>query len=98
MVTSRAHSRCRVLRRHRVGARQRARDRFGSLAARASTKTRCRSPMSIDVVYVPDHVEDHDAVRFPAIDPAIWEAGPLVQHEDEPALTRRVYTRRAPNG
>jgi dihydrofolate reductase len=53
---------------------------------------------AIDVVYVPDHVEENDAVRFPVIDPAIWEAGPLVPHEDEPALTRRVYTRRERGG
>jgi dihydrofolate reductase len=48
----------------------------------------------IDVVYVPDHIDDPRAVRFPAIDPAMWEEGPLVAHEDEPALQRRVYTRR----
>jgi dihydrofolate reductase len=47
----------------------------------------------IDVVYVPDHIDDPDAVRFPAIDPAVWSAGPLLQHEDEPALTRREYHR-----
>jgi dihydrofolate reductase len=48
----------------------------------------------IDVTYVPDHVEAEGAVRFPPIDPAAWEPGPLLPHEDEPALTRRVYTRR----
>jgi dihydrofolate reductase len=48
----------------------------------------------IDVVYVPDHIDDPRAVRFPPIDPAMWEEGPLVAHEDEPALRRRVYTRR----
>jgi dihydrofolate reductase len=50
----------------------------------------------IDIVYVPDHVDDPTAVRFPDIDPDLWEAGPLVPHEDEPALARRVYTRRQP--
>jgi dihydrofolate reductase len=50
----------------------------------------------IDVVYVPDHIADPNAVHFPPIDPTMWEAGPLVEHEDEPALQRRVYTRRAP--
>ncbi len=50
----------------------------------------------IDVTYVPDHVDHPDAVRAPAIDPAQWDEGPLVQHEDEPGLTRRVYTRKAP--
>ena len=48
----------------------------------------------IDLTYVPEHVADPAAVRFPEIDPARWEAGPLVPHEDEPGLTRRVYTRR----
>jgi dihydrofolate reductase len=50
----------------------------------------------IDLVYVPDHVDDPDAVLFPPIDPALWEAGPLLPHEDEPSLERRVYTRRQP--
>ncbi|MET0593340.1 MAG: dihydrofolate reductase [Polyangiaceae bacterium] len=48
----------------------------------------------IDVVYVPDHIDDPNAVRFPSIDPAMWDEGPLVVHEDEPALQRRVFTRR----
>jgi dihydrofolate reductase len=49
----------------------------------------------IDVTYVPDHVEAPSAVRAPPIDERIFEAGPLLAHEDEPGLTRRVYTRRA---
>jgi dihydrofolate reductase len=49
----------------------------------------------IDLVYVPDSVSDPGAVTFPEIDPRIWEPGPLLLHEDEPALQRRVYTRRA---
>jgi dihydrofolate reductase len=48
----------------------------------------------IDVVYVPDHVTDPDAVRFPTIDEAVWDAGELLVHEDEPALRRRVFTRK----
>ena len=48
----------------------------------------------IDLVYVPDHVAHPEAVRFPDIDETIWEAGPLLDHEDEPTLRRRVYTRR----
>jgi dihydrofolate reductase len=47
----------------------------------------------IDVVYVPDHIDEPRAVRFPPIDPAVWDEGPLLVHEDEPALRRRVYTR-----
>lgn len=48
----------------------------------------------IDVTYVPDHVLDPDAVKFPKIDEARFEAGPLLPHEDEPGLTRRVFLRR----
>jgi dihydrofolate reductase len=48
----------------------------------------------IDLTYVPDRVTDADAVRFPPIDESAWEAGPLVPHEDEAGLTRRVFTRR----
>jgi dihydrofolate reductase len=48
----------------------------------------------IDLVYVPDHVIDPAAVTFPQIDPAQWEEGPLLPHEDEPSLRRRVYTRK----
>jgi dihydrofolate reductase len=47
----------------------------------------------IDVVYVPDSVVDPGAIHFPAIDSAVWLAGPLVPHEDEPALSRREYRR-----
>jgi dihydrofolate reductase len=49
---------------------------------------------TIDLVYVPDRVDAPDAVYFPRIDSADWDEGPLVPHEDEPALTRRVYTRK----
>lgn len=48
----------------------------------------------IDVTYVPDRIEAKNAVKFPLIDQNRWEAGPLLQHEDEPALRRRVYTRK----
>jgi dihydrofolate reductase len=48
----------------------------------------------IDLVYVPDHVTDPMAVMFPPIDPLEWDAGPLLPHEDEPTLQRRVYTRK----
>jgi dihydrofolate reductase len=50
----------------------------------------------IDLTYVPERIDDPRAVRFPPIDPALFTPGELVQHEDEPALTRRVYTRRTP--
>ena len=49
----------------------------------------------IDVTFVPDRIDAQDAVRAPAIDERVFEPGPLVAHEDEAGLTRRVYTRRA---
>ena len=48
----------------------------------------------IDVTYVPDRVDAPDAVRAPAIDETVFEPGPLLPHEDEPGLSRRIYTRR----
>jgi dihydrofolate reductase len=48
----------------------------------------------IDVTYVPDHVDAADAVRAPPIDERLFEPGPLLPHEDEEGLTRRVYTRK----
>ena len=48
----------------------------------------------IDLTYVPEHVTDPAAVKFPPIDARIWEAGELVPHEEEPALSRRVFRRR----
>jgi dihydrofolate reductase len=50
----------------------------------------------IDVTYVPDRVDAPDAVRAPSIDERVFEAGPLLAHEDEPSLMRRIYTRRKP--
>jgi dihydrofolate reductase len=48
----------------------------------------------IDVTYVPDRVDASGAVVMPTIDERTFEASPLVPHEDEPALSRRTYTRR----
>jgi dihydrofolate reductase len=48
----------------------------------------------IDVTYVPDHVESPEAVHAPHVDESIFEPGPLLAHEEDEALTRRVYTRR----
>lgn len=47
----------------------------------------------LDITYVPDHVVNTEAVHFPYIDERIWQAGPMLPHEDEPGLTRREYTR-----
>lgn len=49
----------------------------------------------IDVTYVPDHIAGHDVVRAPSIDSAIFEEGPLIDHEDAPGLKRRLHVRRA---
>ncbi len=49
----------------------------------------------IDVTYVPDHVDAPEAVRAPPIDERVFEPGPMLPHEDEPGLTRRVFRRRA---
>jgi dihydrofolate reductase len=49
----------------------------------------------IDLTYVPEHVTDPEAVKFPVIDETVWEAGELVPHEEEPALVRRIFRRRA---
>ena len=48
----------------------------------------------IDLTYVPDHVSDPHAVHFPPIDESVFEPGPLLVHENEPELRRRIYTRR----
>jgi dihydrofolate reductase len=48
----------------------------------------------IDVTYVPDQVDAPGAVRAPPIDEATFEPGPLLPHEDEQGLTRRIFTRR----
>jgi len=49
----------------------------------------------IDLTYVPDHVTGDDVVKFPSIDERVFAPGALVAHEDEPGLTRRVFTRRS---
>jgi dihydrofolate reductase len=49
----------------------------------------------IDVTHVPDRIEAPDAVMAPPIDEGVFEASPLVAHEDEPRLMRRTYRRRA---
>jgi dihydrofolate reductase len=48
----------------------------------------------IDVTYVPEHVDAPDAVKAPEIDERVFEPGPLVPLEEEPALMRRRFTRR----
>lgn len=48
----------------------------------------------IDITYVPDRVEHPDAVKFPAIDTTRFVPGPVIEHEDDPLLTRREWTKR----
>jgi len=48
----------------------------------------------IDVTYVPDYVDGSDAVYAPEIDEGVFEPGPVLDHEDEPTLMRRVYQRK----
>jgi dihydrofolate reductase len=47
----------------------------------------------IDVVFVPERIDDPRAVRFPAIDEAVFRPGPRVPHEDEAGLFRQVFMR-----
>jgi dihydrofolate reductase len=50
----------------------------------------------IDVTYVPDHVlPSIDNVYFPDIDERVFAAGPLLPHEEEAGLSRRIYQKRA---
>lgn len=49
----------------------------------------------LDVTYVPESIDAPGAVYFPPIDESTWEAGPLLPHENDPRLTRRVYRRKA---
>jgi len=47
----------------------------------------------IDLTYVPDHVTAPHAVHFPSIDESVFVPGPLLVHEHEPELRRRIFTR-----
>jgi dihydrofolate reductase len=52
----------------------------------------------LDLTYVPDRIGAEGAVRFPAIDETVWEAGPLETDPEDPRLRRRIYRRRKPKG
>jgi dihydrofolate reductase len=47
----------------------------------------------LDITFVPEHGTAREAVRFPTIDETLFAPGPIVPHEDEPGLTRRLYRR-----
>lgn len=48
----------------------------------------------IDVTYVPDEIDGAESTLAPPIDESIFQAGELLDHEDEPLLKRRIYLRR----
>ncbi len=48
----------------------------------------------LDVTWVPDTVDDPAAVRFPAIDPAVWEAEPEEPFAEDPRLRHQFFRRR----
>lgn len=51
----------------------------------------------LDLTFVPDRValrRGQTAARFPPIDPARWEAGPLLPDPDDAGVARRRYRRR----
>lgn len=51
----------------------------------------------LDVTYVQDTpvtLGVREIVFAPVIAPSLFDAGPLLDHEDAPGLTRRVFTRR----
>lgn len=64
------------------------------IGGRAVYEAGMRYARVLDVTFVPGRVRDPAAVHFPTIDPADWDAGPRLPHEDEPLLVRRVYARR----
>jgi dihydrofolate reductase len=47
----------------------------------------------IDVTYVPEQIDHPDAVKFPTIDTSVFVPGPVIEHEDDPLLTRREWVR-----
>ena len=47
----------------------------------------------MDITYIPDiFPANNKNVYFPPIDLLFWEAGPLIPHEDDFTLNRRIYT------
>jgi len=51
----------------------------------------------IDMTYVPDRIEavPGETAYFPEFDESEWFVGDMVPHEDESALSRRIYLRRS---
>ena len=52
----------------------------------------------IDLTYVPDHVDEPGAVRFPAVDLSIWRGLGRHPHEDDARLERQVFVRVSSGG
>jgi len=46
---------------------------------------------TIDLTYIPEKVDASDVVRFPKFDEAAWDVGPLLTHENDPRLKRRIF-------
>ncbi len=51
----------------------------------------------LDITYVPDRIDRPDAVRFPAIDPRVWQTTETTRttHIDGPGLTHVIYHRKS---
>ncbi|MBK8013132.1 MAG: dihydrofolate reductase [Deltaproteobacteria bacterium] len=49
----------------------------------------------IDITYVPESIDDENAVYFPSIDLTLWTANPRTRHEDDARLERQIFIRRA---
>lgn len=47
----------------------------------------------LDITYVPDQINREDAVRFPCIDPLVWQAAETTQIENSP-LSNIIYHKR----
>jgi dihydrofolate reductase len=48
----------------------------------------------LDITYVPVEVGDPRGVRFPEIDPAVWDAGPRWVDDEDPRLEHQELRRR----
>ena len=48
----------------------------------------------LDITIVPDHIDPRNSIRFPEIDPSIWETVNSAPLEADPRLSVRRYVRR----
>ena len=47
----------------------------------------------IDVTYVPDKIDNDNAIRFPELSTSEWQAGSITVDENDDRLSRRIYVR-----